>query len=148
MNPFEVLLIEDNKGDLTLIQEAFGSSEPNFHCINQKDGEKAIQYLNEMLNVKGSKLPDLVLLDLNLPRKNGFEVLDFIKTHPALKIIPTIVFTTSSSHKDITECYKRHANCYITKPAEIEKYLEVIQGIQQFWMKFVSIPTDKDRYGR
>lgn len=146
MNSFEVLLIEDNEGDITLIQEAFGSSEPNIHCINQKDGEKAIQYLNELLTVQGSKLPDFVLLDLNLPRKNGFEVLDFIKTHSTLKIIPTIVFTTSSSHKDIAECYKRHANCFITKPAEIEKYLEVIQIIQQFWMKCVSIPTDMERY--
>ncbi len=143
MKPFEVLLIEDNEGDVTLITEAFDSFNYEVNCTNQKDGEKAIAYLDNILTEKGAKTPDLILLDLNLPRKNGFEVLDYVKSHKTLKVIPTIVFTTSSSQKDISACYQRHANCYITKPAEIESYLEVLLGVQRFWIEIVKNPTDK-----
>lgn len=142
MNQFEVLLIEDNEGDVTLITEAFGSFDYEVHCTIRKDGEKAISYLEGTLTGKEFSTPDLILLDLNLPRKNGFEVLEFIKTHNTLKVIPTIVFTTSSSQKDITACYQRHANCYITKPAEIESYLEVLKGVQHFWIEIVKVPSD------
>lgn len=144
MNQFEVLLIEDNEGDVTLITEALDSFDYEIHCTIQKDGEKAIHYLEGTLTGKESDSPDLIILDLNLPRKNGFEVLEFIKTHHILKVIPTIVFTTSSSQKDITACYQRHANCYITKPAEIESYLEVLQGVQQFWIEIVRVPSVKN----
>lgn len=145
MNQFEVLLIEDNEGDVTLITEAFDSFDCEVQCIIRKDGEKAIDYLEgTLLDGRESRAPDLILLDLNLPRKNGFEVLEFIKTHHTLKVIPTIVFTTSSSQKDITACYQRHANCYITKPAEIESYLEVLQGVQHFWIEIVRVPSGKN----
>lgn len=143
MKPFEVLLIEDNEGDVTLITEAFDSFDYEVHCTNKKDGEKAITYLESTLTEKDANSPDLILLDLNLPRKNGFEVLEYVKSHQILKVIPTIVFTTSSSQKDITACYQRHANCYITKPAEIESYLEVLKGVQCFWTEIVKVPTDK-----
>ena len=115
------------------MKEAFETFDHEFHCTHQKDGEKAITYLQNTLTDSNLRMPDLILLDLNLPRKNGFEVLEFIKSHETLKIIPTVIFTTSSSQKDITACYKRHANCYITKPAEIESYLEVLKGVQYFW---------------
>lgn len=144
MNQFEVLLIEDNEGDVTLITEAFDSFDYEIQCTIRKDGEKAISYLEETLTDKESRAPNLILLDLNLPRKNGFEVLEFIKTHHTLKVIPTIVFTTSSSQKDISACYERHANCYITKPAEIESYLDVLQGVQHFWIEIVRVPSGKN----
>ncbi|MEX2566904.1 MAG: response regulator [Cyclobacteriaceae bacterium] len=143
MNQFEILLIEDNEGDVTLIKEAFDYFDYEVHCTIQMDGEKAISYLKGTLTGDKSRSPDMILLDLNIPRKNGFEVLEFIKTHDKLKVIPTIVFTTSSSQKDISACYQRHANCFITKPAEIESYLEVLQRVQQFWIEIVSSPLGK-----
>lgn len=143
MNPFEVLLIEDNQGDITLISEAFDLFDFKVNCTIQMDGEKAISYLKGTLTGKEPRSPDMIILDLNLPRKNGFEVLEFIKTHNILKVIPTIIFTTSSSQKDISACYQRHANCYITKPAEIESYLEVLQVVQHFWIETVRVPLEK-----
>ncbi|MEX2411482.1 MAG: response regulator [Candidatus Paceibacterota bacterium] len=144
MNPFDVLLIEDNEGDVTLVKEAFDLFDYKVNCIIRKDGEKAISYLEGTLTGRESRFPDLILLDLNLPRKNGLEVLEFVKTHKTLKVIPTVVFTTSSSEIDISACYQRHANCFITKPAEIESYLEVLQGIQHFWIEIVRVPSGKN----
>lgn len=136
----ELLIIEDNDGDLLLLEEAFEMSGCNWKHTILKDGEKAIRHLAALCSEEHQNRPDLILLDLNLPRKNGFEVLEFIKENPLLREIPTIVFSTSSSKKDITACYQRYANCYITKPVDIENYQQTIRSICSFWTETVQLP--------
>ena len=136
----ELLIIEDNDGDILLLEEAFETTGCNWKHTILKDGEKAIRYLADLCSEEHQHRPDLILLDLNLPRKNGFEVLEFIKENPLLREIPTVVFSTSSSKKDITACYQRYANCYITKPVDIESYQKTIHSICSFWTETVQLP--------
>jgi len=140
MKSIHILLIEDNEGDILLTTEALEESK----IINQitviRDGKKAIDYF-ESLN-KDGHFPDLVLLDINLPKKSGHEVLLFIKTHPDFKQIPVIMLTTSSAEKDILTAYNNHVNCYITKPIEVADFMKAVTKIEDFWINIVSIPTE------
>lgn len=137
----EILLIEDNPGDARLTLEAFKEAKVLNHFSLVKDGVEALAYLRGQDQYAGARLPDLILLDLNLPRKSGREVLSEIKADERLKTIPVVVLTTSSSEEDIARAYSRHANCYVKKPVDLEQFLRVVHSIENFWLTFVSFPT-------
>ncbi len=141
MDPIHILLVEDNEGDILLIKEAFEEARIVNKISTVKDGEQAILYLTKSDPYSDVDMPDLILLDVNLPRKNGHEVLAFIKTSPGLKHIPVVMLTTSSAEKDIIESYKNHANCYINKPVEVDKFLNAILKIEEFWIQLVKLPS-------
>ncbi len=140
MNTLRILLVEDNEGDILLIKEAFEDARIINDLVVVKDGESAINYLNKRKGYESVLTPDIVLLDINLPRKNGLEVLDYIKQNVKLKQIPVIMLTTSSSDRDILESYNKHANCFITKPVDVEDFLNVITSIEHFWIHLVTLP--------
>lgn len=142
MNSIYILLAEDNQGDVLLIEEAFHEGRIVNSISTVNDGEKAIQYLKKEGSYSESTTPDLILLDVNMPRKNGHEVLKFIKNDETLKQIPVIMLTTSSSEKDVLKSYKNHANCYITKPVEVDEFLLAIKKIESFWIQLVKLPSE------
>lgn len=131
--PIEVLLVEDNLGDSRLIQESFKDLKvPNsLHIV--KDGVEAIQFLKKELPFKDSVRPDIIFLDLNLPRKNGFDVLAEIKENDDLKTIPVIVLTSSKAEKDVAKAYKYHANSYVIKPNDFMDYIKLGEILEDFW---------------
>jgi CheY-like chemotaxis protein len=141
MTPVHILLVEDNEGDILLIEEAFEEGKLNTDLSKVRDGEKAIQFLKKQGEFSDEKTPDLVILDINLPRKNGHEVLRFIKNSAEYKHIPVIMLTTSSSEKDVLKSYKEHANCYITKPLGADEFIKAVTGIEIFWLQLVKLPT-------
>lgn len=138
MKSIHILLIEDNEGDILLTTEAFEESRITNQITVIRDGKAAIDYF-EILGAKDN-IPHLVLLDINLPKKNGHEVLSYIKNNEKYKYIPVIVLTTSSSEKDILLSYKNHVNCFITKPIELNEFMQAIAKIEDFWINIVSIP--------
>ena len=138
--PIQVLLVEDNAGDVRLMQEAFHDAKMHLDLHVAGDRVEAMEFLLRQGEFSGSPRPDLILLDLNLPRKDGREVLAEIKSHPALKAIPVVVLTTSASDADIERSYLLHANCYISKPVELEGFLTVVQSIDDFWLTVVRLP--------
>lgn len=140
MRAVHILLIEDNEGDILLTTEALSESKSAPRISIARDGEEAIQLLNRTDRQSIKDLPDLVLLDINLPKKNGHEVLQYIKTTGRLKKIPVVILTTSSSLKDIESAYNNYANCYITKSHEIHEFTETIAKLQQFWTEVVALP--------
>ncbi|OFY62939.1 MAG: hypothetical protein A3H98_01620 [Bacteroidetes bacterium RIFCSPLOWO2_02_FULL_36_8] len=135
-----ILLVEDNPGDIRLTVEAFKEGKIKNKMIVIQDGEEAIQFLKKKGMHKKAITPDLILLDLNLPKIDGREVLTEIKNDPLLKIIPVIVLTTSDSEKDVFHTYINHANCYITKPVDFTQFMNVIKTIEQFWFSIVKLP--------
>lgn len=135
-----ILLVEDNPGDADLAREALEFSKFKNSLYVVDDGEKAMDFLRNKAPYEKMPLPDLVLLDLNLPKKDGREVLAEIKSDDNLKKIPVVVLTTSSSDEDILKSYNLHANCYITKPLGLEKFLQVVKSIKDFWMSIVVLP--------
>ncbi|SEJ71509.1 Response regulator receiver domain-containing protein [Cyclobacterium xiamenense] len=137
----KLFLIEDNEGDILLISEALEDLRIPLHVTYAKDGEEAVRLLTACINASGNEVPDLVLLDINLPKKNGQEVLRFIKTSNDLKQLPVIMLTTSSSHRDVLESYRNHANSYITKPVGAESYQEILQKVEAFWFSLVQLPS-------
>jgi len=141
MKPIHILIVEDNEGDILLIKEAFEEAKLVNDISIVRDGEKAIHFLEKKGEYGDVKLPDLIILDVNLPRKNGHEVLEFIKTNDHLMLIPVIMLTTSSSENDIIKSYKNHANCYITKPVEVDDFMEAVLDIEEFWISLVKLPT-------
>ncbi len=141
MKAIEILLIEDNQGDVVLTLEALEEGKIKNSVAVVRDGQEAIQYLTRSSPYETANLPDLILLDINLPKIDGKEVLSFIKSTPSLKKIPVVMLTTSSSEKDIVDAYEANANCYITKPVDINKFFEVVQAIEDFWIKIVKLPT-------
>ncbi len=143
MKPIHILLVEDNEGDIVLIKESLEEGRVANNISICRDGEKAINYLTNQGDYKDAIKPDLVLLDINLPRKNGHEVLQFIKETDDLKCIPVIMLTTSSSEMDIIKSYKEHANCYITKPMDVDAFMKAVMEIEQFWMHLVKLPDGK-----
>lgn len=143
MEPIHILLVEDNAGDVMLIKEAFKEARVMNDIETIKDGEKAIMFLDKKSPYEDVFTPDLILLDVNLPRKNGLEVLSHIKESDSLKKIPVIMLTTSPDEKDILESYKNYANCYITKPVDADNFLNTIAGIEQFWIQIVKLPPTK-----
>lgn len=143
MEPIHILLVEDNEGDVFLTKEAFENGKVYTEFSVVKDGKAAMDFLKKEGEFSKVKEPDLLLLDLNLPKKNGFEVLEFIKQDTKLKHIPVIILSTSSAERDINKCYENHANCYIIKPVDIESLFTVISKIENFWLSIVKLPTNK-----
>ena len=140
--PVEILLVEDNPGDVRLTIEALkeGKVRNNLHVA--RDGMEALEFLRRQGKHKDAVKPDLILLDLNLPRRDGREVLAEIKNDPELKTIPVVVLTTSSAEADILKSYKLHANCYITKPVDLEQFVNVVKSIDDFWLTVVRLPSE------
>jgi CheY-like chemotaxis protein len=139
MKPINILLIEDNEGDILLTTEAFEESKIVNKITAIKDGKKAINFFEILTNKEDA--PHLILLDINLPKVSGHEVLMYIKTSEKYKSIPVIMLTTSSSEKDILSSYKNHVNCYITKPIDVTDFMKAIMKIEDFWINIVSIPV-------
>jgi CheY-like chemotaxis protein len=140
--PIEVLLVEDSPGDVRLTQEAFKDAKVHLNLHVATDGAKAMAFLKREGEHANAPRPDLILLDLNLPKKDGREVLAEIKESPTLKSIPVVVLTTSSSEVDILRSYQLHANCYIAKPVGLEGFLAVVRSIDNFWLSVVKLPRE------
>ena len=138
MKAVDILLIEDNEGDILLTTEALEEGKILNRTRVVRDGRAAIDLLTE--DLKSSTLPDLIILDVNIPRMNGHEVLKYIKEHTDLKQIPVIMLTTSSTELDITMSYQHHANCFITKPIDATDFLNAISKIKDFWINIVQLP--------
>jgi chemotaxis family two-component system response regulator Rcp1 len=140
--PIEVLLVEDSVGDVRLTREAFKDAKVHIKLHVAVDGDDAMSFLKRERQYATAPRPDLILLDLNLPKKDGREVLKEIKESPTLAIIPVVILTTSASEEDILRTYQLHANCYITKPVELEGFLKVVKSIDTFWLSVVKLPPD------
>jgi chemotaxis family two-component system response regulator Rcp1 len=138
--PREILLVEDNPGDALLARECFGHATVPIHLSVVPDGEAALDFLYRRGAYAAAPRPDLVLLDLNLPGKNGHEVLAEIKADAQLRCIPVIVLSSSQAEQDIQQCYTLHANCYVTKPVSLEQFLRVVRAIEDFWLTVVQLP--------
>ena len=141
MTPFEILLVEDNPGDVLLTKEAFREGRLAHHLSVVGDGEEAMRFLLRTGVYENAPRPALILLDLNLPRKDGREVLAEIKEHPALHHIPVIVLTTSEAEADVWNAYKLHANCYLTKPIQMDDFFRKIRLVEDFWLTVVRLPS-------
>lgn len=137
----EILLVEDNPGDARLAELAFTECSVKTHLTVTLDGEDAMAALRRTGKYTDTPRPDIILLDLNLPRKDGREVLAELKADEDLKSIPVIVLTTSNSDDDINRSYQLHANCYIVKPVDLDMFFEVVRGIESFWLNMVRLPT-------
>ena len=135
-----ILLVEDNRGDVRLIQEAFKSTTARCQVVVVRDGMEAMSYLRQEGEFSNSLLPDLVLLDLNLPRKDGREVLAEIKADPKLKHLPVVVLTTSLNEDDILKSYDLHVNCYIAKSRNVAQLFKIVRGIEEFWLETAALP--------
>ena len=140
-SPIDILLVEDNPGDVRLTIEALKDGKVRNRLSVVQDGVEALAFLRREGKYAGAPRPDLILLDLNLPKKDGRAVLSEIKADEHLKRIPVVVLTTSSSEQDILKTYELHANCYITKPVDLEQFIEVVKGIEDFWLTIVKLPT-------
>ena len=140
--PVEILLVEDNPGDERLTREALkeGKVYSNLHWV--KDGVEAMEFLRRQGRHAGARRPDIILLDLNLPKKDGREVLQDIKSDPELKRIPVVVLTTSKAEEDVLRTYNLHANCYVTKPVDLEKFIVVVKSIDVFWLTVATLPPN------
>jgi two-component system response regulator len=141
--PVEILLVEDNPADVALTEEALQDSKMLNHLTVVKDGVEAMEYLHREGKYQSAPRPDLILLDLNLPRKTGREVLEEIRADPNLTFIPVVIMTVSKDEKDIYETYRLHANCYITKPVRFEEFMEIVKSIENFWFEIVMLPQKK-----
>jgi CheY-like chemotaxis protein len=136
----EILLVEDNQADIELTKQGLGQLANCLHVVH--DGEEAMAFLRREGQFASAPRPDLVLLDLNLPRKDGREVLVDIKSDPERKTIPVVVLTTSDSERDILHAYRNHVNAYITKPVDFHKFVDVIEQLTNFWFVLVTLPLD------
>jgi chemotaxis family two-component system response regulator Rcp1 len=134
----KILLAEDNEGDIVLTQEALKDGRIKNNIVIARDGVEALAMLDS-----GESLPDLILLDINLPKLNGLEVLTAIKTDPRLKTIPVIMLSTSDEQNDIVSSYNNYANCFITKPVDFNRFIEVVRSIEEFWISIVKLPKKK-----
>ncbi len=137
----EVLLVEDNPGDVRLTKEAMRESKVLVNLSVATDGEEALAFLRKQGVHQGAPRPDLILMDLNLPKKDGREVLAEIKFDPDLRRIPVVVLTTSRAEEDILRTYDLHANCFITKPVDLDQFITVVEAISDFWFSVVRLPT-------
>jgi chemotaxis family two-component system response regulator Rcp1 len=134
----KILLVEDNEGDIVLTQEALKDGRIKNCIVIARDGVEALAMLDS-----GQQLPDLILLDINLPKMNGLEVLTAIKTDPRLKSIPVIMLSTSDEQNDILTSYNNYANCFITKPVDFNRFIDVVRTIEEFWISIVKLPKKK-----
>jgi CheY-like chemotaxis protein len=148
MNSYEIpkyisiLLVEDNPGDIRLIQEIFEEGKICNQMAVVRDGEEAMQYLRQEGRFEHAIRPWLVLLDLNLPKKNGSEVLAEMKVDERLRTIPVVVLTASQAEEDIARAYYNHASCYLTKPIDLDQFINVVQAIKSFWLSIVQLPEE------
>jgi CheY-like chemotaxis protein len=139
-NFVEILLIEDNPGDVRLTKEALKDGKMKINLSVVYDGQEGCDFLYKKNQYKDAPRPDVIILDLNLPKKNGREVLAEIKSDESLKSIPVIILTTSKAEEDIIRSYNLHANCYLTKPIDLNKFFEVVKSIENFWLTLVKLP--------
>ena len=137
--PIEILLVEDNPGDVRLTKEALKDARVGNNLHITMDGVEALAFLRKQGKHASAPRPDLILLDLNLPRKNGREVLDEIKREEALQHIPVVILTTSQAEQDVVESYRLRANAYVTKPVDLEQFLKVVSSIERFWLEIVKL---------
>ena len=140
--PIEILLIEDNAGDARLAMEALREAKVQNHLSWVADGTEALSYLRREGKHAAAPRPDLMLLDLNLPRVDGRQVLAEIKADPRLKRIPVVVLTTSQAEEDILRAYNLNANCYISKPVDLDQFIKVVRSIEDFWLTIVKLPAE------
>lgn len=143
--PIEILLVEDNSGDVRLTREAFRDAKVRNELHVVRDGVEALAFLRRQGKYAEAPRPDLILLDLNMPRKDGRAVLEEMKADDDLRRIPVVVLTVSSAEADIVKSYDLNANCYITKPVDFDKFLAVVQSIEHFWLTIVALPPDGGR---
>ncbi len=139
--PIEILLVEDSPDDALLTIEALKDGKVRNHVNHVEDGEEALAFLHQQGSYARAPRPDLILLDLCLPRKSGREVLQEIKQDPELKRIPVVIMTTLDDRDEIREAYNRHANCYVTKPVDLDQFLGVVRSIEDFWLTIVKLPA-------
>ena len=141
--PIDILLVEDNPGDARLVKESLidGKLKNTLHTVY--DGVEAMDFLYKRNKFENETRPDLIILDLNLPKKNGYEVLKEIKEDEHLKRIPIVILTSSSAEEDILKSYNLHANCFISKPLDLSKFMEVVKSIEDFWVTIVKLPNHK-----
>jgi two-component system, chemotaxis family, response regulator Rcp1 len=140
--PIEILLVEDSPEDADLTREALEDAKVANNLSVVADGAAALAYLRRQGDYAGATRPDLILLDLNLPKKDGREVLAEIKADDELKLIPVVVLTTSEAEQDIVKSYKLHANCYVTKPLDLDQFVTVVKSIEDFWLAIVKLPPE------
>jgi chemotaxis family two-component system response regulator Rcp1 len=140
--PIDILLVEDNPGDVRLTIEALKEAKVLNKLTTVSDGVEALDYLKQRNKYAQATRPDLVLLDLNLPKKDGREVLAEIKSDAQLKRIPVVILTTSKAETDILKAYNLHANCYVTKPVDLDQFLVVVKSIEDFWLTVVKLPPE------
>lgn len=138
--PIDILLIEDNPHDVRLTMEAFKDAKVSNNLTVAADGEEALKVLRREGEYAGSPRPDLILLDLNLPKKSGREVLEEIKHDPDLLRIPVVVLTTSENEKDILRAYELHVNAYVTKPVDLDQFIKIVEAVEDFWLTVVKFP--------
>lgn len=141
--PVQILLVEDNPGDVLLTKEALKEGKVHNNLYVVSDGVEAMAFLHREEPYPHAIRPDVILLDLNLPRKNGREVLAEIKADPGLRRIPVVILTTSAAEEDILETYNLHANCYITKPVDLDQFIKVVRSVEEFWFSIVKLPKEK-----
>lgn len=141
MKDVHILLVEDNEGDIVLTKEALADAKMKNKVSVSRDGEEAINYLNNAAQSPEALLPDFILLDINLPKVDGKEVLSYIKSTPKLKKIPVVILSTSSNEADISDAYNNYANCFISKPVDFNKFFDVVKMIEDFWITIVKLPS-------
>ncbi len=142
--PIDILLVEDNPGDVRLTEEAFAEAKINNDLHVVRDGESALDFVYQRGEHDSAPTPDLVLLDLNLPKIDGTDVLEEIKTDEILKRIPVVVLTSSSATDDIVRSYERHSNAYLTKPVDPDEFVDLVQSFEEFWFTLVKLPPEPD----
>ena len=145
IKPIEILLVEDNEADVRLTREGLKESKVHSRLSVVEDGTEAMAFMNREGKYADAPRPDLILLDLNLPKKNGTEVLAEIKEHSDFKRIPVVVMTISKAEEDILKSYNLHANCYITKPVDLKQFMQVVKQIDDFWFTIVKLPPNGER---
>jgi CheY-like chemotaxis protein len=141
VKPIEILMIEDNEGDIRLTTEALGDAKIHNRLFTVRDGIEAIHYLRQEGIYAKATRPDLILLDLNLPKKDGRSVLEEIKNDSSLRRIPVVVITSSAAEEDIVKSYDLHANCYVAKPLDFAQFNKVVKSVKDFWMTIVKLPA-------
>ena len=141
----EILMVDDNPADIDLTSEVLAQSNQHFHVNSVTDGAEAISFLRHQGKYASAPAPDLVVLDLNLPRRDGRQVLSDMKTDPALAKIPVVIFTTSQASSDISRSYELGANCYLKKPGNLAEFVAVVQSMAQFWLGFAILPKRERR---
>ncbi|HEX5870707.1 MAG TPA: response regulator [Longimicrobium sp.] len=140
--PIEVLLVEDNPGDVRLTREALRDGKVHNNLSVAPDGVEALAFLRRQGKYADAPRPDVILLDLNLPKKDGREVLEEVKADPSLRSIPVVILTSSEAERDIAQAYALHANCYITKPVDLDQFITVVKSIEDFWFTIVKLPPE------